>query len=225
MAGQSRLLAAYPLSWPDGWPRHRGARKSANFGKMASHESGQYQHRRDITMVDAMARVHAELAALGVNVVDDSVISTNLKLNLQGYPRSDQGEPADPGAAVYWQRKRKPSDDRDPPMQVMAIDIYQRARDNVAAIAATLEALRKIERHGGAQILDRAFSGFISLPKPSGPEWWEVLKLDRATATREQVLARHRELAKTRHPDAGGSDHQMAELNRARDQALQHIAA
>lgn len=38
-------------------------------------------------------------------------------------------------------------------------------------------------------------------------------------------MAQHRFLARERHPDAGGSNHQMAELNRARDQALQEIAA
>lgn len=213
---RSEVLAAYPLAWPDGWPRHKGGRKAALFRNGDVGAMGRTT--RDITMADAMARVHAELEKLGVNVFDDCVISTNLKTNMAGLPRSDQGEPADPGAAIYWQKKGQP-------MRVMAIDIYHRTRDNVAAVAATLEALRKIERHGGAQILDRAFTGFTALPKPSGPEWWEVLQLDRATATREQVLAQHRALAKTRHPDSGGSDQQMAELNRARDQALQHVAA
>lgn len=167
-----------------------------------------------------MKRVHYELERLGVNVFDDCVISTNLKTNMRGLPRSDQGEPADPGAAIYWQKPGQP-------MRVMAIDVYSRTRDNVAAVAATLEAMRKIERHGGATILDRAFTGFTALPKPSGPDWWEVLKFDRAGAmiTRDAITARHRELARTRHPDTGGSDHQMAELNRARDQALQEVTA
>ena len=38
----------------------------------------------------------------------------------------------------------------------MAIDAYTRTADNLAAVAATLEAMRAIERHGGAQILERA---------------------------------------------------------------------
>lgn len=213
MASNSPLLAAYPLAWPDGWPRHKGGRKMGLFGKKNPSGIGV----GDITVQDAMRRVHYELERLGVNVVDDCVISTNLKINMSGYPRSDQGEPADPGAAIYWQKKGQP-------MRVMAIDVYSRTRDNIAAVAATLEAMRKIERHGGAQILDRAFSGFIALPKPSGPDWWEVLQIDR-NASREDILAKHRQLARARHPDAGGSDHQMAELNRARDQALQERAA
>jgi hypothetical protein len=212
---QSRILAAYPLAWPDNWPRHKGPRKAANFSKAEQRQN--YVGRGDITMQEAMRRVNYELERLGVNVINDSVISTNCELNMSGFPRTDRGEPRDPGVAVYWQTKGQP-------MRVMPIDIYDRTRDNIAAIAATLEAMRKIERHGGAQILDRAFSGFIALPKPSGPDWWEVLKLERAKATREIIVARHRELARARHPDAGGSDHQMAELNRARDQALQELA-
>jgi hypothetical protein len=213
--GRSELLAAYPLAWPDGWPRHRGARKTALFGKAV--DKGDYRGVGDITMADAMKRVHSELERLGVNVFDDCVISTNLKTNMSGLPRSDQGEPTDPGAAIYWQKPGQP-------MRVMAIDIYARTRDNVAAVAATLDALRKIERHGGAQILDRAFTGFTALPAPSGPKWWEVLQIDRTAATPEIIKAKHRALAAHRHPDTGGSDHQMAELNRARDQALQEIS-
>jgi hypothetical protein len=210
---RSEVLAAYPLQWPTGWPRHKGARKSGLFGKTipGTRSVG------DLTMQDAMQRVHSELERLGVNVFDDCVISTNLKTNKSGLPRSDQGEPADPGAAIYWQKPGQP-------MRVMAIDVYSRTRDNVAAVAATLEAMRKIERHGGATILDRAFTGFTALPKPSGADWWEVLQLPR-DATREAILAKHRELAMQRHPDQGGSNQLMAELNRARDQALQDVAA
>lgn len=223
---RSELLAAFPLSWPEAWPRFKGVRKDARFGKEVQHPN--YKGRGDITMGDAMKRVHYELERLGVDVYNDCVISTNLKINMAGLPRSDQGEPADPGAAIYWQRKQGTGPDSTMgPMRVMAIDIYSRTRDNVAAVAATLEAMRKIERHGGAQILDRAFAGFIALPKPSGADWWEVLKFNRAgeVITREAIVARHRELARTRHPDVGGSVQQMAELNRARDQALQEVAA
>jgi hypothetical protein len=41
--------------------------------------------------------------------------------------------------------------------------------------------------------------------------------------TRELVEQNFRQKAKTAHPDAGGSDAAMAELNSARSQALQEI--
>lgn len=162
-------------------------------------------------MADAMKRVRYELERLGVNVVDDSIVSTNLKLNMSGLPRMDQGEPGDTGVAVYFQKKGGP-------MRVLAIDAYTRVRDNIAAIAATLEAMRAIERHGGAQILERAFTGFAALTAP-GKSWWDVLEC-RPDASREVIEANFRRLARDRHPDNGGTHDAMTALNEARDAAL-----
>jgi hypothetical protein len=204
---------AYPLAWPQGWPRSRG-RKSGQFGKQETtyqQGGGAWKRKADLTMADAMKRVKTELERLGVNVADDSIVSTNLKLNLSGLPRGDQGEPSDPGVAVYFQKKNAP-------MRVIAIDAYTRVRDNLAAIAATLEAMRAIERHGGAQILERAFTGFAALTAP-GKNWWDVLEV-KPDATRESIESNFRRLAHDRHPDRGGDHDRMAELNEARDAAL-----
>lgn len=205
-------VQAYPLQWPDGWPRSRG-RKPGHFGKQEWKTSGanSYKAKADITMVDAMKRVKVELERLNINVADDSIVSTNLKLNLSGLPRGDQGEPGDPGVAVYFQKKNGP-------MRVIAIDAYHRVRDNLAAIAATLDAMRAIERHGGAQILERAFTGFAALTAP-GKNWWDVLEV-RQDATREVIEINFRRLARDKHPDNGGSHEAMSALNEARDAAL-----
>ncbi|MGY3393400.1 hypothetical protein ACVWW6_005991 [Bradyrhizobium sp. USDA 3311] len=206
-------IPAYPLQWPEGWPRSRG-RKSGQFGKQewrSNGSGGGHKGKADITMADAMKRVKVELERLGVNVADDSIVSTNLKLNLAGLPRGDQGEPGDPGVAVYFQKKAGP-------MRVIAIDAYHRVRDNLAAIAATLEAMRAIERHGGAQILERAFTGFAALPAPK--KWWDTLQV-RQDATVETIEANFRRLARDRHPDRGGSNAAMAELNEARAAGLE----
>jgi hypothetical protein len=206
-------IPAYPLQWPDGWPRVK-YRKSGNFGKQKTTygEAGSaWKSKTDLTMADAMARVAYELDRLGINVRDDSIVSTNLRLNLSGLPRGDQGEPGDPGVAVYFQKKNGP-------MRVIAIDAYTRVRDNVAAIAATLEAMRAIERHGGAQILERAFTGFAALTAP-GKSWWDVLEI-KPDASREVIEDNFRRLAFVRHPDRGGDHTKMAELNEARDAAL-----
>ena len=81
-------------------------------------------------MTDALRRVKDELERLGVDATEDMIISTNLQLNLSGLPRGNQAEPIDPGAAVYFQSKGDP-------MRVIAIDAYNRVRDNIAAIAAS----------------------------------------------------------------------------------------
>jgi hypothetical protein len=206
-------INAYPLAWPDGWPRSR-VRKSGQFGKQEMRSNGlgsSWKQKADLTMAEAMKRVRYELERLGVNVVDDSIVSTNLRLNMAGIPRADQGEPGDPGVAVYFQKKNGP-------MRVIAIDAYYRVRDNLAAIASTLEAMRAIERHGGAQILERAFTGFAALTAP-GKNWWDVLEV-KPDASREIIEANFRRLAHDRHPDRGGSHDDMATLNEARDAAL-----
>jgi hypothetical protein len=205
------MTQAYPLAWPEGWPRTR-ARKNGQFREGQNNYARGTTAKR-ISLATAASRVREELEKLGVNFRDDAVISTNLKLNMSGVPCGDQGEPIDRGVAVYWKAKGKP-------MRVMAIDVYERVADNLAAVAATLEAMRAIDRHGGAQILDRAFTGFTALPPPSATaDWWVVLGVYRQ-ASREEIIAAHHRLTSEHHPDRGGSVAKMAEINVARDKGL-----
>jgi hypothetical protein len=120
--------------------------------------------------------------------------------------------------AVYWVTRA------GTPAKCMAVDRYDKVADNLAAVAATLEAFRAVERHGGAAILDRAFVGFAALPAPAAwqRDWWNVLELSQ-DATADQVRAAHRRLTAIHHPDRGGRHEHMAELNRARDIRLQEL--
>lgn len=211
-------INAYPLQWPEGWPRAK-VRKRAKFSRgtrqYSQHGSGSWVSHDKLTVADGVARVQRELSALDVPR-GESVISTNLELRLDGLPRSGQREPDDPGVAVYWRRGRGE-------MKVMAIDIYDRVADNLGAIAATLEAMRAIERHGGAQILDRAFTGFTALPPPGAARPWRAVLGLTGPVTVDMIEAAFRRLAKTAHPDAGGSTTAMAELNQARDAAKREV--
>jgi len=206
---------AYPLSWPEGWKRGTILeRKRGAFGttetKYSTHGNTSWQRKRQLSIADGMQRVREALSRMGIDVANDMIVSTNLKLNMSGRPRGDQGEPHDPGVAVYWQAPGKA-------MRVMAIDTYERVADNLGAIAATLEAMRAIERHGGAQILDRAFTGFTALPQPK--RWWEVLGVP-TTAGKDEIERAWRSKAREAHPDAGGTNTWMAEINAARDEGL-----
>lgn len=212
------MTQAYPLAWPAGWPRTSSvARQRGQFGttEMKSNGNGSWRAKKAISIVEAMKRIRYELDRLGVDVANDLVVSTNLKLNLAGLPRGDHGEPSDPGVAVYWQTRKAPQ-------RVMAIDSYTRIADNLAAVAATLEAMRAIDRHGGAQILDRAFTGFTALPAPRSP--FEILGVSPA-ASIDEIERAFRAAARKAHPDAGGSSARMAELNAARDQVLRERGA
>lgn len=204
------MIAAYPLQWPAGWPRTQaGDHKFGRFGTKKTAPGSSWSRVQDITVTEAVNRIREELGRMGVDS-NDLVISTNVRTRLDGLPRSGEREPEDSGAAVYWET---PSGDR----RVMAIDQYRKVADNLAAIAATLDAMRAIEQHGGAQILDRAFTGFTALPAPSTKrDWQAVLGLqDLLKPTIEDVRAAYRRLASANHPDKGGNHNLMAEINHA----------
>lgn len=210
----------HPLQWPVGWKRTPPAyRVTARFGKARDYQS---RGKVELSVFDGVQRVLRELERMDVNE-NDVVVSTNVETRLDGLPRSDRAAPGDCGVAVYWRTRRK--EDR-----VMAVDLYDRVADNLAAIAATLEAMRAIERHGGAAILDRAFTGFTALPAPivAGMKrpWREVLGFaPDYPVTADLVRERYRSRASQAHPDKGGTDAEMSALNAARDDALQEIAA
>jgi hypothetical protein len=204
---------AYPLAWPPGWKRTTGGRKRGQF----VNRQGTQQIRR-ITAGDGAMRVLVELERLHVER-HEVVISTNLKLRTDGLPREDMTT-NDPGAAVYWRSKAGAR-------RCMAVDAYDRTADNLAAIAATLEALRAIERHGGAAILDRAFTGFAALPAPAANEkaWHELLDV-LPTATEAEITAAYRRKISEVHSGRPGGDHDKAvALNLARDQGVAAAAA
>ncbi len=214
-------ISAYPLTWPPGWERTASeCRAVGKFGTTKLSKVGSWRSVQSITIAEATQRLRAELERMGVRD-DDLVLSTNLRLRLDGLPRSDQAQPADPGAAVYW------ADPWTVAPRCMAIDRYTKVEQNIAALAATIEAMRSIERHGGAVVLERAFTGFAALPPPAAAgarrHWREVLGFKpEGTVTAADVQQMYRHYASLYHPDRQGGDAaKMAELNRARDAALQ----
>jgi hypothetical protein len=209
-------VTAYPLAWPPGWKRTTVRTRAKFVGKVGRHIAGEngaigrWESKQALTIAQATQRVQDELKRFGIpdwNII----ISTNLQLRLDGLPRSGQANPTDPGAAVYWTKDKREG------QRCMAIDRYDRVADNLAAIAATLDAMRAIERHGGATILDRAFAGFKSLPAPEQP--FQVLGVG-ANASKEEVERAYRLLAQEHHPDRGGDEQQMMRINAARDALL-----
>ena len=207
----------WPLSWPAGWKRTPAAeRQRADFGKtkVESYLDRRYgqpdeaksrKRKVPLSASDAALRLEQELARLGAN---NPILSTNQKIRLDGTPRSDLGEPSDVGAAVYFQLNEKP--------RCLACDRWTRVADNIAAIAQHIDALRRIERYG-VGTMEQAFAGYAALPA-SPTDWWIVLGVTRE-ATTAQIDDAYRTLARTSHPDVGGSHHQMARINAARDEA------
>jgi hypothetical protein len=209
-------IQKHPLAWPQGQPR-------ASLRKRAQFNTGNYawsgaSGRRLLTIADAMDRLREEIRKMNISFRDDCVVSSNLVLNLGGDPRSGQPEPVDPGVAVYW---ITPKGDR----RVMAIDIYDRVADNIAAVARTLEYLRGIERHGGAHVMEQAFTGFTALPPPS--TCWQTLGISPPAKgeTKETLIPRiktaHKFAMMSLPREANGDVRGAAAVNAARDEAIQ----
>lgn len=210
---------AYPLSWPAGWKRTTGHRTRAHFSKKNRDASRPYAMKEKLSVADSLRRLLDALRMMGI---PDwcVIISTNVELRRDGLPYSGRKAPEDPGAAVYWQD--------GPQRRCMAIDQYDRVEDNLAALAATLDAMRAIERHGGAAILDRAFTGFTALEFQDGEKkrhWREVLECSDSIRDIDAVKMIYRHLAKDRHPDKQGGSHEaMTELNVALEEAKKELS-
>lgn len=198
-------IPAYPLQWPDGWKRTAPVfRGRARFST----------RNQRVSISESVNRIRGELQRMGIHD-DDVVISSNLALRLDGLPRSGQSEPSDPGAVVYWTDRF----DKSVAPRCMAIDGYDRVADNLAAIAATLSAMRAIERHGGAEILNRAFTGFVAI-EHQGENWWDVLEV-RRDASRDAIEASYRRKRSEHHPDHNGAPEQFQRVQRAYEQATE----
>lgn len=175
---------SYPLCWPADWKRTPKDRRVS--GKFKS--DGKW-----IAVGAAVRRLVKQLEMMGANIAT-TIVSTNVQPRLDGMPSAGERQPEDPGAAVYW--------DDGGQQRCMATDRYTTVADNLAALAATLEAMRAIERHGGAEILTRAFLGFAALPERNAQDWRKVLGFDESQdVTRDQAKSAFRELAKIYHTD------------------------
>ena len=181
---------AYPLQWPEGWPRTPSARRGASrFGKNLGYNQ--------------LTKLQNELRLLGAQNV---VISSNVPLRQDGLPYANETRRRydDPGVAVYFTLKGKALS--------MARDSYWTPWENIRSLILAIEAIRSIERHGGSTMMERAFSGFAAIAPPSWKKpWREVFGVK--PDWRGDITSLYREKAKNRHPDAGGSDQLMAELN------------
>lgn len=215
--------SAYPLDWPVGWKRTKaGNRRNGQFKKMetVSGDTTSWKRGRSVSVFDSIERILYQLQRMGVDR-QDVVISTNVRTRLDGLPRSGERAPEDPGAAVYWLDGYAAPEQQS---RCMAIDQYATVEDNLAGIAATLEAMRAIERHGGAEILQRTFSGFLALPEKAMQPWRNVLGLaDHPVISRDTILATTRDLLLKHNPDTGGNRDEYETIIEARKRALEEV--
>lgn len=208
-----------PLCWPAWFPRtpaHK--RTSARFGKRNDKGYGI----KEITLSQATRRVREQLLSYTKTGhtyrcdPDEVIISSDLLLRNDGFPRSGQRKPNDPGVAVYFELDGKE--------RCIPCDMYLRIEDNLAAVAATLEALRTIERHG-SQMFEAAFTGFDALPSPDhvvSRSWRDVL--DYYGNSKSEAATCYQRKRKSAHPDHGGCAAEFDVVQKAWQQAQSELA-
>ena len=188
------MVPAYPLQWPEGFPR------------ATSRDTSRFK----TTLSAALKNAQDSLRLFGTDSgrpVSDVVMSSNYTLGVTRV--------SDPGIALWFKW--------DGEQRCIAVDRYSTPEANLQAIHHVLEARRTELRHGTLALIRATMKGFsLSLPAPGG-SWWQVLEVA-PSATVEQIETAYRRLAQLRHPDKGGSDAQMADLNRARDVARKERA-
>jgi hypothetical protein len=187
-----KLRLNYPLAWPMGRPR-------AKYRTSGKFHDGKGQG--VITADHAVDRLEGEVTRLG---------AFEPRLTSDGWARHKQGN--DVGVALYFSLKKKPI--------VIACDAFDRIGDNIAAIAAHIDALRGQQRWGCAT-LDEAFAGHLALPAHVPLRaWWDVLGVD-PNATREVVEQAARAGMLRMHPDRpGGSTSAAAAISEAKTEAF-----
>lgn len=94
----------------------------------------------------------------------------------------------------------------------LTLDDQARAVDNLHVLWLAIDAMRLNEKRGIGRVIQEAYAQ-LSAPVRIRP-WYEVLQVQ-PDADLEVVDASYRSLAKRLHPDVGGSNEAMAELNTA----------
>lgn len=183
------LQMRFPLLWPDGRPRTpAAARKDALWrheGRSLTLERGR---KRLLEQVHAITRPRQNWRTLNL------ILACNIRFTQSGARDRNfsQREPDDVGAAFYFDLDGRP--------HALACDRWSTVADNIAAIAAHIEALRGQERWGVAD-LRQAFAGHAALPPPD--PWWIVLGVAQ-NASIDDIRAAYRAMSKVHHPNAGG---------------------
>ncbi len=186
---------AYPLTWPAGWRRTpSGSRRESRF------RSGT---RQLLKVSESLTRLQTELDIL-IGQNGDAILSTNHKTRLDGMPYAEQAGVVDVGVALYFTLKGKPI--------VLACDRWDRVADNIAAIAAHIQAMRGMDRWGVGSV-EQLFTGYAALPAPMVVDDWRTVLGYPDTIAKAEANFRAR--MKLAHPDNGGTDAQAAELNAA----------
>ena len=190
----------YPLQWPPHLLhlRHPAySRKESRFTK-----KGNNGRNEKLSIADAVKRLMHEISAWTPNGhywrIDpfEVIVSSNLHLKKDGFPRSGQSEPDDPGVTVYFKL--------DDTAMAIPCDTFDRVADNIAAIAGYIGNKRANERWGVSDT-QAEFSGWAALEHSPCENWWDVLQVPK-DSPRNVVEKSYKKLRSAYHPDRQNGD-------------------
>jgi hypothetical protein len=186
MEVRSIMEREFPLQWPASQPRTE------------RRDPGKFQRSLNDSRVHLIKQV--QLAG-----GSDILISSN-------YGGLSGKSPADPGVAVYFNRRNK--------RLAMGCDRWRLVAHNLTALGNSIEAMRGIDRWGCSHLMEQAFSAFEALPAPG---WRQVLQLIGGRPSLEDAEASYRALVKKHHPDAGGNQEQFLRIQKAVEDARREL--
>lgn len=191
------MIDAYPLYWPESFPRTKHPEKSRFQTRFRDARDG---------LMEELRKMEAK----------NIVVSTNIPIKNDGLPYANQKEPPDRGVAVYFEWKGE--------SYSLACDKWDKVGDNIQAIRKTIEAMRGLDRWGVSDMLQRTFSGFKALPDHTGAgkeAWWVVLGVD-SNASEDVIRQAYHKKMKENHPDTEKGDNDLAvKINVAYKTALE----
>ncbi len=224
---QGQVVENYPLHWPMGRERTPADdRKRAKFGRKGDSGYGSWQCKKSLTISQALDRLMSQIMAFTRHGhawrihPDHVVVSTDVRTRNDGLPYSNAREPDDSGVAVYFELDGEP--------HCLPCDAWDRVADNIAAIAAHLEAMRGMERWGVGD-LKTVFAGFKALPSSTAittmnrrqaAEWLarQAGIRDVAFESDQAVDVAYKRAAMNLHPDRGGNAEDFALLQKVVEQ-------
>jgi len=196
------MIEAFPLQWPNGWPRTESHRRQ--------------RARFDTPFTCTRDNLLNEIRLLGGKSV---VISSNLPLKRDGLPYANFRTPDDVGIAVYFELNKN--------QQCIPCDKWTSINDNLHAIELSIKALRGLERWGAKEMVNAAFRGFEALP-PHG-EFEDTVKAENKVdyfagcETPSEVKSRRRSLSRDLHPDKGGDSNEFSEMMKQFDKKMRVV--
>lgn len=135
----------------------------------------------------------------------DCIITSNIPTNTNGFI-SAKNIGLNPGCSVYFKLNGM--------QKVIQVDSYLGADENLYAVAKSVEAIRNLDRWGGAQVMDGVFSGFAALPSPETVTTVAMIYYFDGFNSKASARAQYLDWCKKLHPDNGGDATDFQEMKR-----------